>query len=237
MLKKEILELQNHEIELLRICAKIEERKKTIKELKKELSKIERGIKDTEEKLNSKKTQLDSVKKFISKKEKELEELKKLKEKAESKAEFKKLLREIAKCEDEIIKASQELANLEAEVEVLKEGYKRVLELSSPRKKEINENIEEIEKEIQLLEKKKLKVEEKIAELKELVGSDEIQRFEEYKKKFNGLVFADVSSGSCEGCGIKFSNVEFKELVKNMVPGRTKCPYCGRFVYLSKNKS
>ena len=96
---------------------------------------------------------------------------------------------------------------------------------------EVKGEIEELNSEIKRLEEKIKRVEEEIDSIKEGIPEEELRRFEELKEKFNGLVFADISSGACEGCGMTFSPAEFKELLKNLEPGKTKCPYCGRFIY------
>jgi predicted nucleic acid-binding Zn-ribbon protein len=160
-----------------------------------------------------------------------IEELKKQKEQVKSRDEFKRILRAIAKNEDEIIKTKQKITLLEAEVETLEEAYKKVREDVAPQAAVLKDKLDEVGKEIAFLERKLQRVRKEIERIKERVPSKELEEFERLKRKFNGLVFADVSTGACEGCGMTFSPAEYKELLKSLEPGKSKCPYCGRFIY------
>jgi predicted nucleic acid-binding Zn-ribbon protein len=95
----------------------------------------------------------------------------------------------------------------------------------------VKEELEELEKKKASLERKIELLEEEIKVFSSFIPSEELEEFKKLKDKFNGLVFADISTGSCEGCGMTYSSAEFKELLSRLEPGKTKCPYCGRFVY------
>ncbi|MEO2068447.1 MAG: C4-type zinc ribbon domain-containing protein, partial [Desulfurobacteriaceae bacterium] len=104
----------------------------------------------------------------------------------------------------------------------------------SPEIQKLKEEIEEISSEVEILKRKKEKLLKEIEDLKSSIEPSEIERFEQLKNKFNGLVFSDISSGACEGCGMTYSPAEYRELIKNLTPGKSKCPYCGRFIYSRK---
>ena len=92
-----------------------------------------------------------------------------------------------------------------------------------------------MEKEATIYERKIESILREIEEIKSSVPEEELSKFEQLKEKFSGLVFSDISTGACEGCGITYSSAEFKELLSKLKAGQSKCPYCGRFIY-NKNE-
>ena len=236
MLKKELLNLQNKEIELIRIETKIKNLEREKEELEKKMDSLKSKILSAQEKLKEKKEAIKELKNFIDYKKERIEELEKQKESAKNREEYKKILRLIAKNEDEIIKTKQQINSLETEAEALEEAYKKVFFNLQPQIETITGELEDLQKDILVLEKKKGNVKAEIEKIKKDIPKEEIEKFEEYKNKFNGLVFSDVSSGSCEGCGMSYSSAEYRELLKNLEPGRSKCPYCGGFIYLKNSK-
>jgi len=87
----------------------------------------------------------------------------------------------------------------------LEEAYKKVKDDVAPQAAVLRDKLDEIEKEIAFLERKLQKVKEEVERIKGRVPERELEEFERLKRKFNGLVFADVSTGACEGCGMTFS--------------------------------
>jgi len=237
MISEKLLLVQNKEIELLRLKSKLNELLEEKQRKEKELEKLENSVRAAKNKLEEKKKELKEVKNFISYKKGRIKELKEKKNNLKSRSEYKKLLRDIAKNEDEIIKASQQLAGIEAEIEALKEAYSKVKNDTNPKIKNLHEEIEEIETEIASLTERVKEASQEIETLKKELPEREIELYNRLKEKFTGLVFSDISSGSCEGCGITYSSAEFKELLRKLKPGETKCPYCGRYVYLKKKQN
>ena len=237
MLREELLRLQKREVELVRVKTKIKDLEREKSEIAVRLESLVKKIESARAKLKEKENSITDIKNFIKHKEAVVEELKKKKEEATTREEFKRILRAIAKEEDEVIKARQRLTKLEIEAEALADAHAKVLNQFQPEVELLKEKLLEVEGEIKLVEKKSCRLKEEIDRIKSLVPEEELKRFEQLKDRFSGLVFADITSGSCEGCGMTYSSAEFKEILRKLQPGRTKCPYCGRFIYIKVRES
>lgn len=234
MLREKLLKLQQKDIELIRFETRKKELEAEKEKLNDELLRIEEKIGRARGKLDEKKRKLRDLKDFVRYKEERIEDLKRQKRNSRNREEFKRFLRNIAKGEDEVIKTKQQIRGVETEVETLIEAYLKVKKQLEPDLKEIGEKAEEIEREMAIYMTKIENTLNDIAKIKSSIPEENLREFERLKAKFGGLVFSDISSGACEGCGITYSSAEFKELLSNLKNGQSKCPYCGRFIYKRK---
>ncbi|WP_297446384.1 hypothetical protein [Desulfurobacterium sp.] len=225
-----LLELQNVEIEILRERNHLSQLKKRKRDLLKKQEEFRKRLFLLEDRINRVRAEIEDLKNFVLYKQDRLKGLQKQREHATSRKSFKEILRQIAKTEDEIIRANSELARLQVELDEL-------VEESKTERKFLKEAIEKTEGELKETERSIKEQKERISELenkalsiRETLPDDVCREYENLKEKYNGLVFSDISSGVCEGCGMAYSSAEFASLLRELEPGRTRCPYCGRFV-------
>ena len=228
---KELINLQSLEIELHRAEAKRNALLKKLEELEKEKSKIDKELSNKKHILEKSLNEVQELKDFILRKKKEKNLLTKLKEDARNREEFKNFLREIAKVEDEIIKSGEKLIEFETETDDLKAEFNEIVQLKKTEKERINKLKEEICENLEYVQKEIENLKNKIGKIRKEIPENILKEYYNLREKFKGMVFSDISSGSCEACRITFSSAEFSKLTSRLEIGKSRCPYCGRFIY------
>ncbi|WP_457568028.1 zinc ribbon domain-containing protein [Desulfurobacterium sp.] len=225
-----LLNLQNLEISILREKNRLEQLNEKRKKLIASREELKQKLFELEAEIAGIRASIEDLKNFILYKQERLEKLKEQKNHAYNRKSFKEILRQIAKAEDEIIRAKAELTGLQVKLDELEEKSKEEREL-------LRDAIVRVERELSLVKEEIMRQKESINELekkafsvREMLPEDVRKEYESLKEKYNGLVLSDISSGSCEGCGMTYSSAEFASILRNLEPGKTRCPYCGRFV-------
>ncbi len=227
-----LLELQSKEVERIRTETRLNSLKRELSLLQANLEQKMERKKELLDFVAKKKSEIKDVKDFINHKKGLLEELKKRKEYASSRNEYKEILRKIAKIEDEIIKKRKKLVELEEELEDF-------LVEKEIKLREIEQEISQIDSDISMISKKISQSEELLEKLAEQIDNikgelpeEVVREYEALKERYNGLVFSDISSGACDGCGMHYSSAEYDKLLKELKLGQSRCPYCGRFIFV-----
>ncbi len=227
----EVLKLQELEIKRSKLKNKLKNIERNRLDLELKVKKNIEKLNVVKEKIDSKHKDIENLRDFITYKEKLISELEMKKKYSTSRKNFKDTIRLISKYEDEIIKTKTEVSNLEVDTDVMEKEYIKLKSELDPKLAELKHGIAKNENEASNLRKLLLNVKGEIEKQKAKVPKDLFNLYESLKGKFNGLVFADISSGSCEGCGMTYSINELRNLMENIKLCKTKCPYCGRFIY------
>ncbi len=222
-----MLQLQNLELEILRV-------KKVIKRLQEQAQTLLREKEEIEGKRQTLRERIEEVKEKIKEHLRGIEECKQRVKRAEENLplvkkaeEYKALLREKAKGEDCIIKLKDNLRKLEEELKSLE---------NSQKDRGLIKKLEEIQEELSDLEYSQSKAYKKLEELEksfEIMKENTEQKvWQEYlrlKERYGLPVMISVDTfGTCGNCGTKLPSALYSRLVGGEV---IPCPSCGRLIY------
>ncbi len=228
----QIVLLQNLEIELIRENVKLNDLKERRKELKEQIEEFEEKLSFLKLSLKEKENRVRDLENFIEYKKERLKEFSSKRDGVGSRKEFKELLRQIAKTEDDIIRANEEIEKLKPAFEEDRKKVGKEIEEIEANLSVLSNHSKVLKDEICKRKEKVVEIEKELSSLREEVDHEILHFYDSYKDRYRGLVFSDVSSGSCEGCGMTFSPAEFRGVIKEIEKGKiAKCPYCGRFLF------
>ena len=238
--EKKVIDYQKGVIKKRQLEVKIREKKKAIEDIKNSILEKQRLIQKLGEKLKQYQEKIREYKEKAKILRDKLERLKKERDNIKNPERFKMLTREISKIEKSLLEIQENIIYFEGEYDEIKESYQSTYGDFEKIKKEKEIIIQFLKDELKKLEEDYKKINELLEKLKqEIKGKNPhyIEVFDSYKDLYGDLVFSDISDGVCEGCGMKYSAVEFMEILRKLQFGKSRCPYCGRFIYVKPEVS
>ncbi|MFN3976405.1 MAG: zinc ribbon domain-containing protein [Aquificaceae bacterium] len=222
-----MLQLQNLELEILRVKRAVEKLQEQARALLKEKEEVQVKRQAIRKRIEGIK---EEIKKHLAGIEECSQRVKKAEESlslAKKAQEYKALLREKAKNEDCVIKLRSSLKKLEEELKSLEKAQEE---------KGLIKKLEEIEEELSELGYSQSRMYKRLEELersfelmKESTEDDVWQEYLKLKGKYGLPVIIPVDTfGTCGHCGTKLPSALYSRLVSGEV---VPCPSCGRLVY------
>lgn len=208
------LKIHRLEEELTNFEKKFQENNDRFENLKKDRRSLEQEVQDLENK--------------IEKSNDKLSHIKSNKEYTAALKEIEDLKNAISLKEDSVLQCMEELEEVEKICRANKDQQKEMSREVDEKKKDIQNELEILEKELGNLENERIQFTQEI-------DQELLKRYLFLKERKGGRAISSVVGGVCLACNMGIPPQQFNELQKK--DSLLNCPYCHRMIYFEEKKS
>ncbi|MDY6844759.1 MAG: C4-type zinc ribbon domain-containing protein [Thermodesulfobacteriota bacterium] len=229
-----LVELQNLDVELLKIERERVNSPKEIEELENNLEKEKVHFEENKIHFSSMEEKKRKVEREIAYENERIEKSQERLNQVKTNKEYQAILKEIEGAKERVLEWEEELLELLVGIEeekktvsLIEDALKDKIKYTEERKLEHKNRIAKIQAGINAIEDNK-----KIIQAK--VDPQSLARYEFIKSKKNGIAVAPLDKGICLGCNMNVPPQVCNEVIRNCTI--VICPNCNRILYLKKNE-